>query len=295
MIYKIQHSLTYEFSAPVYLEPHLLYLKPRSDAAQRLMAFDLVIDPQPVLVSHNLDTAGNPEIRVWFQGLTHYLHVQAVSLAETLRTNPFDYLAYPGSCSLPARYTPSAGGLLRTFRRKRHHPTDIRVFSAGVAREAGGDTLVFLTKLAQTISRSFRKIRRQDGPAWPPMKTLSTRSGACRDLAMLFIACCAEQGLAARFVSGYCGSEEAQRYRHELHGWVEVYLEGGGWRGFDPMNGTAAADRHVALMAAPSARHTAPVQGRFRGGQVQSQMRFSVTLAPQDAPAVSLFQQQQQQ
>lgn len=293
MIYKIQHSLTYEFSAPVYLEPHLIYLKPRSDSAQRLTAFDLLIEPQPVFISHNTDAFGNPEIRAWFQGLTHFLNVQAVSFVETVRTNPFDYLVDYGSCSLPVRYTPSAGGALQLFRRKRHYPTDIRAFSSGIAKEAGGETVPFLMKLSQTLSRTFRKIRREEGPAWPAMKTLTARAGACRDLAMLFMACCSEQGLASRFVSGYCDGEEAQRFRRELHGWVEVYLEGGGWRGFDPMNGVAVYDRHVALMSAPSSRHTSPVQGRFRGASVSSQMRFSVMLTPQTESA-AVFQQQQQ-
>lgn len=294
MIYKIQHSLTYEFSAPVYLEPHLLYLKPRTDNAQRLLSFELLLDPHPVLTSHNTDAVGNPQIRACFQDLTHFLNVQAISVVETERTNPFDFLVDSGCAFLPVRYTPAVTGVLQAFRRKHHYPMDIRAFSSGIAKEAGGNTLVFLTKLAQTISSTFRKLRREEGLAWTAVKTLSTRSGSCRDLAILYMACCSEQGLATRFVSGYYDGEDARHFRRELHSWVEVYLEGGGWRGYDPMCGIAVAERHVAVMSAPSARRTAPVMGKFRGDNVKAEMRFSVTVSPQTLPA-AVFQQQQQQ
>ncbi len=295
MIYKIQHSLTYEFSAPVYLEPHILYLKPRTDNSQKLLSFDLNVEPQPIFTANNTDVIGNPEMRVWFQGLSHFLNVQAVSMVETERTNPFDFLLDSGCASLPVRYTPSGAGVLQAFRRKRHYPPDIRVFSSGLAHEAGGDTMGFLMNLVQTISRTFRKVRREEGFAWPAVKTLAARTGSCRDLSILFMACCSEQGLASRFVSGYFDGEGAQNFRKELHSWVEVYLEGGGWRGFDPMNGIAVFDRHVALMSAPSARRTAPVIGKFRGGNVTTELRCSVTMTAQTAESVFFQQQQQQQ
>ncbi len=292
MIYKIEHSLTYEFSAPVFLEPHRVYLKPRTDNSQRLLDFELSVDPKPNFIAHNTDACGNPETRLWFQGLSRFLSVSAVSQVETLRANPFDFIVDPGSMSLPVRYDPAVSGPLQPYHRKRRFPPDILAFASGFAKDAGGDTVSFLMKLTQTLSRTFRKVRRDEGEAWPAAKTLSMRTGSCRDLSVLFMACCAAQGIASRFVSGYYDGEESPLFRKELHSWVEVYLEGGGWRGYDPMNGIAVFDRHTAIMSAPSAAQTAPVQGKFRGDNIVSQLRFNVSVIP-DRSASPLFHHQQ--
>jgi len=53
---------------------------------------------------------------------------------------------------------------------------------------------------------------------------------------------CRALGLAARFVSGY---QEGDPNQEERDAWAEVYLPGAGWRGYDPTNGIAVADRHV--------------------------------------------------
>ena len=87
--------------------------------------------------------------------------------------------------------------------------------------------------------------------------------GACRDIAMLFLAACRAQGLAGRFVSGY--QARSKRPERHLHAWPEVYLPGGGWCGFDPTRGLAIADTHVAVAAAPAPAGAMPIEGRFVG------------------------------
>ncbi len=49
-----------------------------------------------------------------------------------------------------------------------------------------------------------------------------------------------------------------------MHAWAEIYLPGGGWRGFDPTHGLAVADRHVAVAAGPTPETAFPVSGSFR-------------------------------
>jgi transglutaminase-like putative cysteine protease len=71
-------------------------------------------------------------------------------------------------------------------------------------------------------------------------------------------------GLATRFVSGY---EEgaANEERADMHAWSEVYLPGGGWRGYDPSRGLAISTAHVPIAAALHPALASPVSGTYRG------------------------------
>jgi transglutaminase-like putative cysteine protease len=83
-------------------------------------------------------------------------------------------------------------------------------------------------------------------------------------------------GIAARFVSGYyfIGSENPS---HDLHAWVEVYLPGAGWIGFDPSHGSAAGANHIPICSSAYFQNTMPVIGSFRGG-ASSKMEVLVSI-----------------
>jgi transglutaminase-like putative cysteine protease len=160
---------------------------------------------------------------------------------------------------------------------------DVAAWAADQAAAVGGGATDFLVHLAATIHREFHHIGRPDGEALPPSQTLALRSGACRDTALLYVAACRSQGLAARFVSGYSMHHPPEVSEHELHAWAEVYVPGGGWRGYDPSLGLAVADGHVVLAAAPDPRLAAPFSGHYRGTGVGSQFVYQVELHAVDA------------
>ena len=73
---------------------------------------------------------------------------------------------------------------------------------------------------------------------------------------------CRTVGLAARFVSGYQEGDPDSSDR-DLHAWVEIYLPGAGWRGYDPTLGLAVSDRHITVAASAIPQYAAPIQGTF--------------------------------
>ena len=83
-------------------------------------------------------------------------------------------------------------------------------------------------------------------------------------------------GLAARFVSGYMWGEDLPE-KHALHAWAEVYIPGGGWRGFDPSTGFAVTERHIAIATAANPIDAAPVSGAFRP-RAYSRLEYNVSI-----------------
>ena len=286
MTITVRHRTTYRFDAPVFLEPHVIRLQPRTGASARLVDFSLDIEPAPAVRAENLDLDGNAVTHAWFEGLTGTLAVRSRATVETLVSDPFQFLAGDADRLLPYAYPRDLANRLRDSRSSPDaaHPS-VRELALVVARESSRDPLAFPLHLARHLHREFTLRRRPDGPPLPPSETAARRRGACRDLAVLFIACCRAMGLAARFASGYAytGSDKPS----ELHAWAEVYLIGGGWRAYDPSYGVAVADRHVTVAAAPEPRDAAPVSGTFRG-DAAAQLHVAVDVrAGPAAPAAA--------
>jgi transglutaminase-like putative cysteine protease len=132
-----------------------------------------------------------------------------------------------------------------------------------ITEMTNGDAQVLPAVLTNHIFKTIGKVIREVGAPMDPAETLRKGEASCRDLTVLYLAVARACGFAGRFVSGYyvpLGVEE-----NELHAWPELYIPGGGWRGFDPTAGLAVADRHIALAYAPSAELAMPVQGSYRG------------------------------
>jgi transglutaminase-like putative cysteine protease len=81
-------------------------------------------------------------------------------------------------------------------------------------------------------------------------------------------------GIAARFASGYERESAAQDHAY-MHAWAEVYVPGGGWRGFDPSRGLAVGTSHVAVAAAADPTLAAPISGSYRG-MADAEMSLSI-------------------
>jgi len=271
----------------VHLEPQTFRMRPREDGAQRLLRYELEISPAPAGKAECLDQDGNVALEAWFDRPLEQLSVKSSFEVETLRENPFDFiLADPRLASLPFVYREPLRSALAPCLDASEESVPVRDFARSVVDGTGWQTLVFLTALNRTLFDTFRHVVRDDGPPHPPEVTIRSKEASCRDLAVLFCAACRSMGIAARFVSGYerGAAEQEQSY---MHAWAEVYLPGGGWRGYDPSQGLAVADSHVAVAAAADPRLAAPLSGSYRGA-ARSKMEFAISMqVVEDAASAS--------
>jgi transglutaminase-like putative cysteine protease len=261
LLWTIRHSTRYTYSAPVFLEPHVLRLTPISDASQRLIEFELKVTPPAAGRSENADLDGNSVTRVWFEERTDALSIEVHTRIESLRQDPFAYL-WEGPKTLPVRYPDEQRTLLAPYCSDRILG-EVGALADRSAVESGGDAQTFALTLASSIHQACKQVYREEGRPLPAAETLKQGEGSCRDLAQLFLEASRSKGFAARFVSGYVAHGDAGD--RELHAWAELYMPGGGWRGFDATTGLAVGEQHVVLARSALASQAAPVQGSFRG------------------------------
>lgn len=259
----VVHSTVYRYDQPVYLERHTFRLRPREDATQRLLQYSIDISPAPAGGSPGLDQDGNVALETWFTCVTSELSVRTAFQIETLRDNPFDFV-------LTGEYTGPQRAMLAPYLAAVDCPG-----LEGLA-PAGLDTMDFLAALNTRIYEDFGHVIRDEGAPNSPETTIREGAGSCRDLAVLFCAASRARGIAARFVSGY---ERASAFeeRGQMHAWAEVYLNGGGWRGYDPSRGLAVTTEHVAVAASAYPELAAPVVGSFRGS-AQARMEYAISM-----------------
>jgi transglutaminase-like putative cysteine protease len=272
LLWRIRHTTAYRYSAPVFLEPHVLRLTPASDATQRLLRSELLVTPAPIARSDNVDTDGNNTTQVWFEGEAQSLTIEATSQVETLRPNAFEYF-WEGARRVPVRYGERLAQTLRPYMASRSTGA-VGALADAAAIAAEGDAQAFPLALVASIHKTCRQIRREEGEPLPAAATLRAGEGSCRDLAQVFLEASRSKGYAGRFVSGYIATRGEQEA--ELHAWAELYMPGGGWRGFDSTTGLAVADRHIALARSATPSLAATVSGCCRGAATAS---LSATLS----------------
>jgi transglutaminase-like putative cysteine protease len=241
-------------------------LRPREEPVQRLLAYSLRLDPQPAGSTQYVDQEGNSAVRVWFGAPTASLAIFSRFEVETLRTNPFDFLLEgPGTLQVPVVYPDALQPVLAPYTTA-EASGEVAELARAAAQEAGWRTMAFLTVLNERLFKSLRYVTRDAGWPLPAAQTLQAGQGSCRDFAQVFVEACRQMRLAARFVSGYeIGAASAAC--PDMHAWAEVYLSGGGWRGYDPSRGLSVADSHVTVAASLSPELASPVTGTHSGSE----------------------------
>ena len=136
----------------------------------------------------------------------------------------------------------------------------------GLQREEG--PMESLVRLSDGIRERFQYEPGSTAADSPIEHLLESGRGVCQDYAHLMITIARSWGIPSRYVSGYLHNtgRAGDRVRADAsHAWVECWLPGAGWVGFDPTNTTFSDQRHIRVAAGRDYADVSPTRGVFQG------------------------------
>ena len=264
--YEILHISQYHYPETAWGCVMTLCLRPRHDAAQRLLRFDLTTVPSAPL-DPGTDSFGNVKHVLNIHRPHRALEVVSVSVVETEAPSPpmaphqaswEEIHSWRDSFSYWDFLQPSALTRPSTALDRFVHRMEIR---------RSDDPLESLRQLSDRLHHGLRYLPGSTSVASPVDDILATGEGVCQDYAHLMIAVTRSWGLPTRYVSGYVATEPgALEQASSSHAWVECLLPRLGWVGFDPTNGRPAGSDHVRVAVGRDYQDVAPTRGVVLGG-----------------------------
>lgn len=261
---RVEHVTRYLYEIPAWDSFNELRLRPADDYRQTLLAFDLRVTPHAELRSRR-DEHGT---------LVHHFHLAAPHEVLEIRTSSV-VETYPVPIAVPAS--------ARTLPNLRHRffeylaPTGRVPLDRDWFRLLGAlplatdqDLVSYLGELTAYLQQRFRYTPNATTVDTPLGAFVAAGEGVCQDYAHAMLALCRTVGIPSRYVSGYVHADPANEHRllgsEGSHAWVEAFLPGNGWVGFDPTNGRPVEEAHVKIGVGADYDDVTPVSGLRRGG-----------------------------
>ena len=241
--YRVHHVTRYEYDDTLEACYNRALLRPRQTEDQRVLSSNVVVSPEPDVVSEHRDYFGNHSLYLETRTPGTALVVTAESVVEVSRQlaaiDALNQWTLAEAVAAAAATEP-----IQTSDFLLPSPliaTDDGVsgYAAAVLRpELGlGDALAAMNA---AIRRDFAYVSGVTAVGTTLAELLELRQGVCQDFAHLAIGCARSVGLPARYVSGYLETAPPPgrtklRGADATHAWVSV-LTPQGWVDLDPTN-----------------------------------------------------------
>ena len=265
--YKIIHRTYYNYSANVTLGSHRLLLRPKEGHELRIESFNLKCVPEAKILWHR-DVEDNSVALANFKHPTQQLIIESEVILQQYNESPLNFIVAEYAINYPFEYQSDDRLLLSPYMllpdletRTLLNNWIFHIWKSGEAIE----TYSLLQRIAEHIYKTMAYTVREEPGVQSVQETLLLHSGSCRDFALLFMETVKCLGLASRFVSGYLYAPLMSEQIGSTHAWAEVYIPGGGWKGFDPTIGAIAGKDHIPVAVARLAESVPPISGSFSG------------------------------
>ena len=269
---KVRHVTTYRYARPVEFGGHRMMFRPRDSHDLRLVSTNLAIAPQPQAIRWLHDVHGNSVAVASFGEQASELRFASEITIQHFESDEPGYPIEAFARTYPFSYAvDEVPDLARCI--ERHYPDPDHAIDLGaksfVAPEGPTDTWEMLTAITKAVQRDITYVARNEEGVQGPVDTLLKKAGSCRDMAVLMMEAVRALGLAARFVSGYLYSPDADGAGNvgggATHAWTQIYLPGAGWVEFDPTNGIVGNRDLIRVAVARDPNHAVPLRGKWTG------------------------------
>ena len=263
--YDVEHRTRYEYSDGVRGCVLMLCLQPVRTPGQRVRRFEIETIPAASL---------SPE-RDGFGNRRHVLNIHRRH-GELVITSRFraELDAAPGVEAVGGweevrsrRLLPEYWHFVEPSALARPSPA-IEHFVRDEGFRPEDDPMESLIRLSDGIRERFEYEPGSTAADSPVDHLLESGRGVCQDYAHLMIAIARSWGVPSRYVSGYLhdtGRAGERVTAAASHAWVECWLPGPGWVGFDPTNTTFSDQRHIRVAAGRDYADVSPTRGVFQG------------------------------
>jgi transglutaminase-like putative cysteine protease len=125
-------------------------------------------------------------------------------------------------------------------------------------------SLDYLKKLNDHVHTSMKYESNITSVTTKASDALALSKGVCQDFAHVFIAMARNNGIPARYVSGYLHQGINYVGSSFMHAWVEAYVPGMGWIGFDPTNNILVDEHFIKVSHGADYADCSPIKGVLR-------------------------------
>ena len=284
--YEIVHTTVYSYGAPVTFGEHRVMFRPRDSHDLRVLATDLQVSPNAI-VRLIQDPHSNSVALVQPLGLATELRIVCSFTIEHANTNNLELPLSPGAEFYPFAYSVDERFDLEHYLRPHFDDPHGKLTAWArqfISTDGPTGTRDMLVQMNQYIRDHFIYASRDEEGTQPPLATLKSGSGTCRDFALLMMEAGRRLNVAMRFVSGYLydpaldstdtnpsnGQSQSQSAFNTVgagstHAWLQAYLPGAGWVPFDPTNNFLGGNQLIRVGVARDPSLAAPISGSWYG------------------------------
>jgi transglutaminase-like putative cysteine protease len=280
MRFALRYHAEYRYDGPVFDQHNVLRVKPATTPLQRVRSFRLAVEPSARTRSY-ADYFGTEAIE--FNVPAEHERLAITAEAEVTTQAPPEPAAGTWEATRAKVYTDTGGEfLLHTDDEPRNGELD--ELHAAVRADAPGDTLL---RVCEVIPDRFEYRRGVTFVGSTVDDLLAGGAGVCQDFVHLALILLRQQGIAARYVSGYLFATPknggGDSVEVDTHAWLEALLPGAdgaepAWVGADPTNRRLAGEQHVKIGHGRFYGDVAPIRGVYKGRAASAEHEVSVKM-----------------